>query len=262
MVARSSRPRRRTLWTRGRSRPRQARLSAGSWGRTRPHRRVARGQPRLRRPGCGKTSDQSWASLLLGSRVFAGPPIWYLASRCGRQVASLDPSPRMWGCLSLARRCDCRQPWSAARRREMDRCTAWCRLPAHRRLLIHLMNQHRHRRSSVCRNMCVTADPQALGSFGDGDVGVASAQLQQRLSVDTNGLCATLREVLGDDRYESLTAIPRLQPTRLQLPNRKRRPLPGASGDRRASAKRRQSQSDSPRRLRPTVRARRHSVGA
>ena len=153
----------------------------------------------------------------------------------------------MWGCLSLARRCDCRQPWSAARRREMDRCTAWCRLPAHRRLLIHLMNQHRHRRSSVCRNMCVTAELQVLGSFGDGDVGVASAQLQQRLSVDTNGLCATLREVLGDDRYESLTAIPRLQPTRLQLPNRKRRPLPGASGDRRASAKRRQSQSDSPR---------------
>jgi len=160
----------------------------------------------------------------------------------------------MWGCLSLARRCDCRQPWSAARRREMDRCTAWCRLPAHRRLLIHLMNQHRHRRSSVCRNMCVTADPQALGSFGDGDVGVASAQLQQRLSVDTNGLCATLREVLGDDRYESLTAIPRPQPTRLQLPNRKRRPLAGACGDRRASAKRRQSQSDSPRCLRPTVR--------
>ena len=55
-------------------------------------------------------------------------------------------------------------------------------------------------------------------------------QLQQRLSRDTNGLCATLREVLGDDRYESLTAIPRLQPTRLQLPNRKRRPLAGACG--------------------------------
>ena len=121
----------------------------------------------------------------------------------------------MWGCLSLARRCDCRQPWSAARRREMDRCIAWCRLPArHRRLLIHLMNQHRHRRSSVCRNMCVTADLQVLGGFGDGDVGVVSTQLQQRLSVDTNGLCATLREVLGDYRYESLTAIPRPEPTR------------------------------------------------
>src|SRR6476619_3492704 len=127
-----------------------------------------------------------------------------------RSSRLFDPSPRMWGCLSLARRCDCRQPWSAARRREMDRCTAWCRLPTrHRRLLIHLMNQHRRRRSSVCRNMCVTADLQVLGSFGDGDVGVVSTQLQQRLSVDTNGLCATLREVLGDDRYESLTAIPR-----------------------------------------------------
>ena len=148
---------------------------------------------------------------------FRRTTIWYLVSRCGGQVASLDPSPRMWGCLSLARRCDCRQPWSAARRREMDRCIAWCRLPArHRRLLIHLMNQHRHRRSSVCRNMCVTADLQVLGSFGDGDVGVVSTQLQQRLSVDTNGLCATLREVLGDYRYESLTAIPRPQPTRLR----------------------------------------------
>ena len=51
----------------------------------------------------------------------------------------------------------------------------------------------------------------------------------------------------------SITAIPRPEPTRLQLPNRKRRPLAGACGDRRASAKRRQSQSDSPRRLRPTV---------
>ena len=188
---------------------------------------------------------------------FRRTTIWYLVSRCGGQVASLDPSPRMWGCLSLARRCDCRQPWSAARRREMDRCIAWCRLPArHRRLLIHLMNQHRHRRSSVCRNMCVTADLQVLGGFGDGDVGVVSTQLQQRLSVDTNGLCATLREVLGDYRYESLTAIPRPEPTRLQLPNRKRRPLAGACGDRRASAKRRQSQSDSPRCLRPTVRPR------
>ena len=57
--------------------------------------------------------------------------------------------------------------------------------------------------------MCVTADLQVLGGFGDGDVGVVSTQLQQRLSVDTNGLCATLREVLGDYRYESLTAIPR-----------------------------------------------------
>jgi hypothetical protein len=45
----------------------------------------------------------------------------------------------------------------------------------------------------------------------------------------------------------SITAIPRPEPTRLQLPNRKRRPLAGACGDRRASAKRRQSQSDSPR---------------
>ena len=51
--------------------------------------------------------------------------------------------------------------------------------------------------------MCVTADLQVLGSFGDGDVGVVSTQLQQRLSVDTNGLCATLREVLGDKVYES-----------------------------------------------------------
>jgi hypothetical protein len=38
---------------------------------------------------------------------------------------------------------------------------------------------------------------------------------------------------------------------RLQLPNRKRRPLAGDCGDRRASAKRPQSQSDSPRCLPP-----------
>jgi micrococcal nuclease len=54
----------------------------------------------------------------------------------------------------------------------------------------------------------------------------------------------------------SITAIPRPEPTKLQLPNRKRRPLAGACGDRRASAKRRQPQSDSPRCLRPTVRPR------
>jgi micrococcal nuclease len=46
------------------------------------------------------------------------------------------------------------------------------------------------------------------------------------------------------------------EPTRLPLANRKRRPLAGACGDRRAAAKRRQSQSDSPRGLRPTVRPR------
>ena len=52
----------------------------------------------------------------------------------------------------------------------------------------------------------------------------------------------------------SITAIPQPEPTRLQLPNRKRRPPAGACGDHRASAKRPQSQSDSPRvRLRPTV---------
>ncbi len=54
----------------------------------------------------------------------------------------------------------------------------------------------------------------------------------------------------------SFTAIPRPEPTRLPLPNRKRRPLAEACGDRRASAKRRRSQSDSPRCLRPTVRPR------
>jgi hypothetical protein len=50
----------------------------------------------------------------------------------------------------------------------------------------------------------------------------------------------------------------------LQLPNRKRWPLAGACRDRRAWAKRRQSQSDSLRCLRPTVRPRGRgpSVGA
>ena len=51
----------------------------------------------------------------------------------------------------------------------------------------------------------------------------------------------------------SITAIPRPEPTRLQLPNRKRRPLVGSCGDRCASAKRRRSQSDSPRCLRPIL---------
>src|SRR6478672_4495878 len=59
----------------------------------------------------------------------------------------------------------------------------------------------------------------------------------------------------------SITTILRPEPTRLQLPNRKRRPRAGACGDRRASAKRRQSQSDSPRCLRPTVRPRGRAVG-
>ena len=54
----------------------------------------------------------------------------------------------------------------------------------------------------------------------------------------------------------SITAIHRPEPTRLGLPNRERRPRAGACGDRRASAKRRQSQSDSPRCLRSTVRPR------
>jgi len=45
--------------------------------------------------------------------------IWYLVSRCGGQVASLDPSPRMWGCLSLVRRW-LSGTWSAARRRDIS----------------------------------------------------------------------------------------------------------------------------------------------
>ncbi len=56
--------------------------------------------------------------------------------------------------------------------------------------------------------------------------------------------------------------FPRPEPTRLQLPNRRRRPLAGACGNRRASAKRRQSQADSPRWPRPTVRPRGCSVSS
>jgi hypothetical protein len=51
-----------------------------------------------------------------------------------------------------------------------------------------------------------------------------------------------------------ITAIPRPEPTRSPLPSRRRGPLAGACGDRRPSAKRGQSQSDSARCLRPTVR--------
>ena len=45
----------------------------------------------------------------------------------------------------------------------------------------------------------------------------------------------------------SITAIPRPEPTRLQLPNRKLRPLAGACGGHRASAKQPLYQSDSSR---------------
>jgi hypothetical protein len=49
------------------------------------------------------------------------------------------------------------------------------------------------------------------------------------------------------EKPTSITAIPRPEPARSPLPNRRRRPLAGACGDRHASAKRPQYQSDSSR---------------
>ena len=59
---------------RGRSPPRRSHPSPGRPGRKRRRRRVARAQPRRRRPGCGRTWDLSQPWFLLGSRPFAGPP--------------------------------------------------------------------------------------------------------------------------------------------------------------------------------------------
>src|SRR6478752_577386 len=61
---------------------------------------------------------------------FRRTTIWYLVSRCGGQVASLILRRECGGVYTLARRCDCRQPWSAARRRDISLRALWAK---HRR---------------------------------------------------------------------------------------------------------------------------------
>jgi hypothetical protein len=89
----------------------------------------------------------------------------------------------------------------------------------------------------------------------------ASAEPWPTWTGPTVGITRSKRPVRVLPIPTSITAIPRPGPTRLQLPSRRRRQVAGACGDRRASAKRHQSQSDSPRCLRPTVRPRGRVLG-